>query len=63
MCFLSKKRYGSRIGANFAVSHAETLAEAIASFVEEDDFHVCESVCDSGLPDSRGLGTFLEVRK
>jgi len=47
-------------GATFAVSHAETLAEA-KGLLEEGDFHLV--VLDLGLPDSRGLETFLEVQK
>jgi PAS domain S-box-containing protein len=46
--------------ANVAVSHAETLAEA-KEFIAEGDFHVV--VLDLGLPDCRGLETFLEVQK
>ena len=39
-------------GANFVVSHAETLSEG-KGFLEKEDFHVV--VLDLGLPDSRGL--------
>ncbi len=60
MRFLSKRPYEQAKGANFAVSHAETLSEG-KGFLEKEDFHVV--VLDLGLPDSRGLQTFLEVQK
>ncbi|MGO9116562.1 MAG: sigma 54-interacting transcriptional regulator [Desulfomonilaceae bacterium] len=47
-------------GANFAISHVETLAEA-KGFLEKEDINVV--VLDLGLPDSQGLETFLEVQK
>ena len=55
-----KKALQQAKGANFAISHVETLAEAKES-LENGDFHVL--VLDLGLPDSRGLETVLKVQK
>ena len=46
--------------ANFAISHVETLSES-KKFLENGDFHAV--VLDLGMPDSRGIETFLEVQK
>jgi two-component system, NtrC family, response regulator AtoC len=46
-------------GRNFAISHVETLAES-RECLGNGDFDVI--VLDLGLPDSLGLGTFLQVR-
>ena len=55
-----KKALQQAKGANFAISHVETLAEAKES-LENGDFHVL--VLDLGLPDSQGLETVLKVQK
>jgi PAS domain S-box-containing protein len=47
-------------GTNFAVSHAETLAEA-KGLLEKENVDVL--VLDLGLPDSQGLETFMKVQK
>ena len=47
-------------GANFSISHVETVAEAKES-IEKEDFNVV--VLDLGLPDSQGIETLIQVQR
>lgn len=51
---------GESTSTRFAVNHVETLSE-VKACLQDEKFDVV--VLDLGLPDSQGIGTFVEVKK